>query len=213
MLSKEQEEQLKSQIISQIEATFPEHQKANSIEKIKSMNSENLEQFIKQNQAAGEPPECIFCSIIKEKTNSYKIGEIKGAIAILEINPISIGHVLIIPNKHLLDPNNLPKYLLAFSKKISEKIKKILNPKEILIQNSNIMGHEIINIIPVYDNENLQSERKSANLEELEILQKQLLKKAITKKSKSKKSSEKTPKEKPQKEIPKEKYRLPRIIP
>ena len=118
MLSKEQEEQLKTQIISQIESTFPENQKSSAIEKIKSMHSEDLEQFIKQNQAAGENQECIFCSIIKEKTPSYKIEEIKGAIAILEINPISIGHVLIIPNKHLSDPNKFPKYILAFSKKL-----------------------------------------------------------------------------------------------
>jgi len=134
MLSKEQEENLKEQIISQIESTFPENKKLGAIEKIKSMNSEGLEQFIKQNQSAGETQECIFCSIIKEKINSYKIKDVKEAIAILEINPISIGHALIIPKKHISDSKEISKNILAFSKEIAEKIKKILNPKEILIE-------------------------------------------------------------------------------
>lgn len=44
--------------------------------------------------------ECIFCKIAKGKTSSYKIYEDENVFAFLDINPYSIGHLLIVPKKH-----------------------------------------------------------------------------------------------------------------
>jgi hypothetical protein len=105
MLSEQQTTEIKKQILSQIEENFPEDKKLFAKQQIEAMNSEEVEEFLIQNNLIKEgdslkTPQCIFCSIIQEKVNSYKIDENNNAIAILEINPISKGHTLIIPKEH-----------------------------------------------------------------------------------------------------------------
>jgi histidine triad (HIT) family protein len=45
---------------------------------------------------------CLFCEIINEK-NVYIIAENEGAIAILDISPLSDGHVLLISKNHFVN--------------------------------------------------------------------------------------------------------------
>ena len=47
--------------------------------------------------------DCVFCKIIKGEIPSYKIYEDDDVLAFLDINPVSPGHTLIIPKKHILD--------------------------------------------------------------------------------------------------------------
>ena len=197
MIPEEQVNEIKKQIIQQIEATFPEDQKDAAISQISSMNSEQLEEFLEKNnlmQKNQNPAEnqCIFCSIISEKIPSYKIDENKDAIAILEINPISRAHVLIIPKKHSL-LKEIPKDISSLSEKISKKIKSKFKPKDILTARTTLFEHEIINLIPVYNDETPESPRYQAKKEELEDVQKNLIevKKTVIKKQKVKKISEK----------------------
>jgi len=108
----EQIVQSKEQIIKQINSTFPEEKKAPAIEQIKSMNDKEFLEFLKQNNLLNRDSseqQCIFCSIVSNKIKSYKIGENQDAIAILEINPISKAHSLIIPKQHISEKEKLPK--------------------------------------------------------------------------------------------------------
>lgn len=198
MLSQEQIQQIKKQLIQQIEANFPEDKKQYAIQQIESMNAEELEEFLMKNQLIAnqkgnskgdeskiESQKCIFCSIVSGNIQSYKIDENKDAIAVLEINPISQGHSLIIPKKHT-ETKKLPKNLFSFAEKIAKKIKKRLKVKDIKISSAKLFSHEIINILPVYKDENLNSKRIPIKPEELEEIQKILTKTTkIIKKSKT----------------------------
>lgn len=182
MLPSKQIEQIKSQLISQIESSFPADKKDAAIAQIKAMNEEQLEEFLIQNnliKAEGEPgdsqnQQCIFCSIVLDKVQSYKIGENPEAIAILEINPISKGHSIIIPKIHSEEISNS---INEFAKKVTEKIKKELKPKKVEISETILFGHKILNVLPIYTNETIKSEKKSAKPEELQKLQNQLYEK------------------------------------
>ena len=44
--------------------------------------------------------ECVFCKIVNGEIPCYKIWEDKEFLAFLDINPYSIGHVLVISKKH-----------------------------------------------------------------------------------------------------------------
>lgn len=44
--------------------------------------------------------ECIFCQIAKGESPSYTIYQNEIAVAFLDINPVTAGHTLVIPNKH-----------------------------------------------------------------------------------------------------------------
>lgn len=175
MISEEETRRIKAQMIEQVKSIFPEGNREDAIQHIESMDSNELEKFLQRNNLAKSGSEheskCIFCSIVFGEIESHKIGENKDAIAVLEINPVSRGHTLIIPKKHISSAREIPKSVFSFSGKISKKLEK-LNPKEIKAINSSMFGHEIINLIPVYSNENINSKRSRAPEEELEKLQK-----------------------------------------
>ncbi len=202
MLSSEQIEQIKEQIIQQIESTFPEEQQDSAIEQVEMMNSEQLEKFLEKNNfLKQETQKCIFCSIVFGEMESYKIDENSEALGVLEINPISKAHSLVIPKKHISSEKEMPKNALELAEEISKKIKKKFSPKEILLSFSNLFGHEIINLIPVYKDETLDSKRYQAKKEELFEIQKIFLEKP------------KEPEKKPETEKTQEKIWLPRRIP
>ena len=189
MLSKDQIIKIKQQLISQLNKSDAPNK--NEIKtSIKSMKDDQFESFLKQNQLLKEDQDqkCVFCSIIENKIPFYKIDEDKNAIAILEINPISKGHTIIIPKTHL---DKIPKTIEILASKIAKKLKK-LKPKKIDITPSNLFGHSILNVLPVYKNETLKSQKNQASEQELLELQKILTSKPKTvKTSKPKKVKEK----------------------
>ena len=195
MLSKEQAKEIKKQILQQIDSTFPEDKKAEAKKQLETMNSEQLEQFVQQNNMAqsgegGEGQQCIFCSIISGGINSYKVDENTDAIAILEINPISEGHTIIIPKEH---SQEIPAKTQDLAKDVSKLLKDKLKPKDIIISPTTLFGHSVINVLPVYKNETLESEKRKASPDELEATLKKILaeEKKPIKKTKPKKIKEK----------------------
>ena len=211
MLTEEQIKQIREQLIEEINLKFPEEKKSSAIKQLQTMNAEQLEQFLIQNnliksKSPGqgiETPQCIFCSIIDENINSYKIDENKEAIAVLEINPISKAHVLILPKEHNSDLKKIPREAFTLAKKIAKKIKTKFSPKDVEISPACIMEHCIINVFPIYKNENLNSKRYQATQEELLEIQKILEIKKKTPKNKKTKTEK----------IEAEKLWLPRRIP
>lgn len=177
MLTPEQEEELKKQLINVIEKNYPEDKKKFAIEKILSMNAQELEEFLIKNNLIKKTGDldCVFCAITQNIISSKKIDENKNAVAVLEINPVSKGHVLIIPKDHINSSKKIPKDVFSLEKSVSKRIKSKLKPKKVLKKASNAFGHEVINLIPVYkDEKNL--ERYKASDEELVVLQELLLK-------------------------------------
>jgi len=190
MLSDEEVWEIKQKLLSHIESNFPAEQKENAKQQLESMNREQLEVFLKRNKLIKEEntgktaeEECVFCSIASDKIKSIKINENKYAIAVLEINPISKGHSIVIPRKHI---NTASKSALNLAKKVSKIIKEKFSPKSVEIANSRLFGHEVINVLPVYNNENFNSERKPKRIEELEKIKEELEKRKQSKKKKSK---------------------------
>jgi histidine triad (HIT) family protein len=175
MLTDEQAEDLRSQLIEQIQ-NFPEDKRKAAEEKILSMSNEELEEFLKQNQAMAqqqgktEGKQCIFCLIAEGKMNSHKIAETDNEFAVLEINPIAKGHVLIIPKKHSTT-NKIPRSSFSLAKKAAEKISSKLNPVDIKITTSLIMGHALIEVIPFYKDTDPSKRKKAEEKELIEIQQ------------------------------------------
>lgn len=190
-IEKEQAEEIKKQLLTQIENSQLENK-----EQIKgyvtNLDEEQLEEFLKQNKIQtpnpktdSGSPKCIFCSIINNETPSYKVAENKKTTAILEINPLSRGHVIVIPNEHIT-VEKMPKSSLGLAQKIAKKIKKKLKAEDVKIETASVQGHALINVIPLYKNQKI--EKKKAGEEELKELQSSL----ETKKRKSKQSKQKT---------------------
>lgn len=101
---------------------------------------------------------CIFCQIINSKAPSYNVYEDKNTIAFLDINPITDGHVLLLPKYHTQYIENLPPDILdALLKtmiKIVPPIQRSMNVTDSNITINNgpnagqIIPHVHIHIIP-----------------------------------------------------------------
>lgn len=181
-LTLEQVKKVKEQLLGQIEQNFPPESKTSAREQISTMNPKELEEFLVQNNLLSfseenEPPEsgCIMCMVVLGKVKAYKIEENEEALVTLEIKPISEGHSLVIPKKHITDSKDIPKSSFEFAERIASKLEKVLEPKQVMIYTTNVLGHELINILPIYKNESPESERKTTTPEELEKIQKEII--------------------------------------
>ncbi len=47
--------------------------------------------------------DCIFCKIVAGEIPSFKVYEDENTLAFMDINPLSEGHVLLVPKKHFVN--------------------------------------------------------------------------------------------------------------
>jgi len=170
---------IKMKIIEQIKSQYDEPQAKEFISKINDMTDEQFVEFLKQQgliqgEEETKKQQCIFCSMVFGDIPTTKIGENEKAIAILELNPITQGHSLIIPKDHVEKEENLPEEIKDLAKEVSEKIKKAFDPNRINLIPGHVMGHQLINILPIYNNETLESPRQKQTPEGLLEIKKQI---------------------------------------
>ena len=72
---------------------------------------------------------CIFCKILNGEIPSKKIYEDDQVIAILDINPIVDGHLLIIPKNHRTDFTELTKEEVFHIYEVANKLTSVLMDK------------------------------------------------------------------------------------
>ncbi|MEM0465442.1 MAG: HIT domain-containing protein [Candidatus Pacearchaeota archaeon] len=195
--TKEQIDDIKQQLISYVDKL--DNPNKEQIKKyIENLNEQELEEFLKKNNISvsekdglleqekqnENEKECIFCSIIKGIIPSYKLNENNKSIAVLEINPLSKGHSIILPKEHL-PTEKIPKTAMSLAQKIANKIKKKLKPDDIKIETSSFQGHCFINVIPLY--RDIPLKKQKAEEKDLKFLKNKLEQKhRISKKIKDK---------------------------
>ena len=102
---------------------------------------------------------CVFCKIISGEFSSYKIYEDENILAFLDVNPMTPGHTLIIPKKHILDIMEMDNNCLIKIMDKARDVAKILSDKMgasgfTLIQNNGIaqeVKHFHLHVVPKYD--------------------------------------------------------------
>ncbi len=169
VLSQEESAEIKKQILEQLEKTDVDN-KEQIKEHISNLNEEQLEEFIKNNdirlEKENEKP--IFQLIVEKKIPSYNIGENEKAIAILEINPLSKGHCIVIP-KEKTSIEKIQKSCFSLIKKITKKINSELKPKDVKMENFSVQGYPAINIVPIYDKPLKKEKASEEVLKELQL--------------------------------------------
>ncbi len=130
---------------------------------------------------------CTFCKIVKGEIPSVKIWEDEDHIAILDIDPSTRGHSLIIPKAHhetIFDISK-PEFDKAMNaaKKVAEILKEKLKADgmNLLISSGEAAQQEVphlhVHLIPRYEGESfkikLENKTENKNLEEVAKLLKQ----------------------------------------
>ena len=104
----------------------------------------------------------IFCKIIKGEIPSKKIYEDEEVLVIMDVNPRSNGHLLVLPKKHYQDifdiDNNTINHIFKISKEMCTLLKEKLNCDGVTIEQNNGIAQEVkhfhIHIIPKYKQNN-----------------------------------------------------------
>jgi len=125
--------------------------------------------------------DCIFCKIINKQTNAYVVYETKEVISFLDINPITRGHLLVVPKKHYERFVDIPQEDLTaifkvihilcgkVEKKLSDNYNIGMNQGEYAGQ---IIPHIHFHVIPRYpgETEKFPSRHKLNDTEAREIV-------------------------------------------
>jgi histidine triad (HIT) family protein len=112
----------------------------------------------------------IFSRIIAGEIPSYKVAEDAHFYAFLDINPVTEGHVLVVPKKEEdyifdLDDENLGG-MLVFSKKVAKAIQKAIPCKRVGVV---VIGLEVphahIHLIPINQESDMDFSKRKTGLE------------------------------------------------
>lgn len=106
--------------------------------------------------------ECVFCKIANGSIPAMKVYEDELIMAFMDANPVSAGHVLIIPKEHTLDFETISlEVLMEIVKKAKDLARMIVSKLDAqgyaLVQNNGIcqeVKHFHLHIIPKYEKKN-----------------------------------------------------------
>lgn len=100
--------------------------------------------------------DCIFCKIISKEIPAHIIHEDADFLAFLDINPVSVGHTLIIPKTHyrwVWDVPNIGPYF-EFAKKVARAQQKAFGKEAIWIGvKGDEVPHSHVSVLPHSDTE------------------------------------------------------------
>ena len=105
------------------------------------------------------PESCIFCKIARKEAPANTVYEDEKVIAFLSIQPINVGHTLVVPKQHYADIYEIPEeevaYLYKIVKKLAHAVKKAVDAEGIRIVQNNgeaagqVVFHLHVHIIPM----------------------------------------------------------------
>ena len=121
--------------------------------------------------------ECIFCKIIDGEIPSRTVFEDEQIKIIMNINPATNGHLLVIPKEHMTDIKDTKEEVIMHSLKVIKEVifpllKERLNCEGLTIAQNNELGQEIkhyhIHLIPRYPNDNADFQYNKDQISDLD---------------------------------------------
>ncbi len=92
---------------------------------------------------------CVFCEIVKGKVPCKKVYENEGALAFLDISPLSDGHTLVIPKRHFskadeMDAESWGAVADALSRVSRLLVERLGVENYNILQNNGRLAHQLV---------------------------------------------------------------------
>ena len=118
--------------------------------------------------------DCVFCKIIEGEIPSHKVYEDENVVAFLDANPVSEGHTLVVPKKHVKDIHGAEEmdYMWEALVKVADAVEEAFDPEGINIAQNNgeKAGQEVFHlhfhVTPIYEGDELEVEYDRSELED-----------------------------------------------
>ena len=124
--------------------------------------------------------QCIFCAITERATGAFIVYENSHVVVFLDKHPINVGHVLIVPKRHVaafygLDEQPFIELMLVV-KRMASVIEAIYQPKKVgMLAAGFDVAHAHLHVLPMHDYHDITSKailegrRANPTAEELQL--------------------------------------------
>ena len=123
--------------------------------------------------------DCIFCGIVKGEIPCYRLYESELALAFLDINPVTRGHALVVPKRHVEKLSQLSgqevEEVFTTAAKLAEASLGALDAKgaNLWVNQGRVAGqvvdHFHVHVVPRYAEEDLKIEVRGEKLSDSEM--------------------------------------------
>jgi Diadenosine tetraphosphate (Ap4A) hydrolase and other HIT family hydrolases len=118
--------------------------------------------------------ECVFCDIIDGSIPGNVVYETEDVVAFLDANPVSRGHTLVVPKRHVEDIHDASgmEFLMDALVKVSDAVEEAFDPEGINIAQNNgeSAGQEVFHlhfhVTPIYEGDELEITYNRSELED-----------------------------------------------
>ncbi len=127
-----------------------------------------------------EDEKCVFCMIVSGKIPSKEVYNDQSMIGVLDINPASKGHVIMIPKKHYSNIYEIPQdeflQYVSVSRAVGYAIMLALAPNNVEmiytkeLTKGNVTPHAIIHLIPRYGDDTINHIWQPQKMEENDFI-------------------------------------------
>ena len=95
---------------------------------------------------------CVFCEIVAGRAPAHRVGENARALAILDINPWSKGHTLVLSKRHVPYWHDLSEKeaadLFALTHRVGRRLSEIFDPFVCLMARGRRIPHTHVFVVP-----------------------------------------------------------------
>lgn len=122
---------------------------------------------------------CIFCKIVRKEMDAKVVFEDDLCLAILDINPATVGHILLMPKEHFMMlpmvPDEVLGHLSVISKYLSDLLVETFSCEDVSVFMANGAAagqqsqHFMMHVIPRYEGDGLDFDLSGERLSEAEL--------------------------------------------
>ena len=120
----------------------------------------------------------MFCKIVSGEIPSHRVYEDENVLAFLDSNPVSRGHTLVIPKRHVENIHEASEmdYMWKGIKKVADGVKEAFDPEGINIAQNNgeKAGQEVFHlhfhVTPVYTGDEIKVDYNRSELKDGESI-------------------------------------------
>ena len=122
--------------------------------------------------------DCLFCKIIAGDIPAQKVFEDDYAVAFMDINPVNLGHVLVVPKEHTTDITDMPSeavgWLFRLVQHVAKGVREAVSAPGFNIgvntgpEAGQVIFHTHVHVMPRFENDGHQPwEKKAVPSEEM----------------------------------------------